>query len=75
MPRQFDPRRHVEYLPPEFTQGQKMMYPEDDGDYYFDDEWYYIGDFDVDDGWYISKDYVKAYFMNGSEDVEVWNYK
>jgi len=38
MPRQFDPRRHVEYLPPEFTQGQKMMYPEDDGDYYFDDE-------------------------------------
>ena len=44
-------------------------------DSYFDEEWYYIGDFDVDDGWYISKDYVKAYYRNGIEEVEVWNYK
>lgn len=34
----FDPSEHVEYLPPAFTQEQKMMYPEDGGDYYFDDE-------------------------------------
>ena len=53
----------------------ETFYTYDLQDYYFDDEWYYIGDFDVDDGWYISKDYVKAYFLNGSEDVEVWNYK
>jgi hypothetical protein len=44
-------------------------------DYHFDDEWYYIGDFDIDRGWYISKDYIKAHFSNGSERVEVWNYK
>lgn len=35
--RQFDPSEHVEYMPPEFTREQKMMYPEEDDDYY-DDE-------------------------------------
>ena len=31
--RRFDPSEHVEYMPPEFTREQKMMYPEEGGDY------------------------------------------
>jgi len=45
-------------------------------DYYFTDDWYYVGDnYDIDDGWFVSKDYVKAYLIKGSDEVEVWNYK
>ena len=44
-------------------------------DHYFDEDWYYIGDYDVKDGWYISKDYVQARYKDGIEDIEVWNYK
>ena len=43
-------------------------------DYHYGD-WWYIGDFDLDDGWYVSQTYVKAYFLHGYDDIEVWNYR
>ena len=51
------------------------FYALDLSDIYFDDEWYYIGHYDLDDGWYISKDYIIASYLQGSERVKVWNWR
>ena len=53
----------------------EIFYTDELLDSYFDDEWYYIGDYDIYDGWYISKDYVQAHYINGYEDIKVWNYR
>lgn len=44
-------------------------------DYHYNENWWYIGDYNVDHGWYVSMDFAKGYFRNGSWDLEVWNYK
>lgn len=50
-------------------------YTDDLEDYHYDDDWWYIGDYDIYDGWYVSKTLIRGFNINGRQRYNIWNYR
>jgi hypothetical protein len=51
----------------------ELFYTDYLADRYFDDDWYYIGDYDIDDGWPIYRDYIWGIYTDGRATYNIWN--
>lgn len=52
----------------------ELFYDDYLSDAYFDEQWYYIGDYSIRrDAWPIYRDYINGYYKEGYISLDVWN--